>query len=145
MNSDDLITEQRSATLVSGGTGAWTDGTTARLDWTFHFLGSRAGHYKAAPVKIAVHPSDASRVTGSTLRIVERYRYSGMIAKQAEFRLRQGEAGLEAEFEWDSTVNNAVQELSIQLETTDAEAPVILLADPISKRRDFLISFSSAS
>lgn len=143
MGSDDLITRERSAILVSGGTGAWTDGTTIRVDWTFHFLGSRAGHYKAAPVKVAVHPSDASLVTGATLRIVERNRYSGMIAKQAEFRLLQNGAGFGAEFEWDSTVNNSEQELSIQLDTTVADAPTMLLADPISRRRDFLISFPS--
>lgn len=143
MGSDDLITAERSAVLVSGGTGAWTDGTTIRLDWTFHFLGSRAGHYKAAPVKVAVHPPDASLLTGATLHIVERYRYSGMIAKQAEFRLRQSATGFEAGFEWDSTVNNSEQELSIQFETAVIDAPTVLLADPISRRRNFLISFPS--
>lgn len=38
MSSGDLMTEERVATLVSGGTGAWTDSTTIQMNWTFHFL-----------------------------------------------------------------------------------------------------------
>lgn len=145
MSSGDLMTEERVATLVSGGTGAWTDGTTIQMNWTFHFLGSRAGHYKAAPVKIVVRPSDPSAVTGATLRIVERYRYSGAIAKQADFRLRQNGTSFETEFEWDSTVNNPDQEILVQLETTSPDGLIMLLADPIARRRDFLISFSTVN
>lgn len=91
MSSGDVITTERSATLVSGGTGAWTDGTTIQLDWTFHFLGSRAGFYRAAPVKVVVRPPDTTAITGATLHIVERFPYSGMIAKQADFALSRTE------------------------------------------------------
>ncbi|WP_407114501.1 hypothetical protein [Bradyrhizobium sp. LMG 9283] len=113
------------------------------MDWTFHFLGSRAGFYKAAPVKVVVHPPDASRITGATLHITERFRYSGMVAKQADFPLTRNGTSFEVDFEWESTVNNPDQEISIQFQTTMPDAPEILLADPISRRRNFLISFSS--
>jgi hypothetical protein len=143
MTGSDLLTADRSTTLVSGGTGGWADGSSVKMGWTFHFLGSRAGFYKAAPVKVTVRPSNAAIVTGVTLRIVERYRYSGAIAKQEEFQLTQSGVSYAGEFEWSSTVNNPVQELSVQLATNTAEDPFVLLADPISRRRDFLISFSA--
>jgi hypothetical protein len=145
MSEGDLLTEERAAKLVSGGTGGWADGTTVRLAWTFHFLGSRAGMYKASPVKITVIPSNPAMVTGSTLSIVERFPFSGEIAKQEEFRLIRTGANYEAEFEWDSTVNNPEQEVTVQLDTSTPDTPSILLADPISRRRNFLISFSTKS
>jgi hypothetical protein len=94
-------------------------------------------------VKVTVTPSNAAMVTGVTLRIVERYRYSGAIAKQEEFQLMHSGMSYVGEFEWSSTVNNPEQELSIQLATNSAEDPSVLLADPISRRRDFLLSFSA--
>jgi hypothetical protein len=145
MSEGDLLTTERSATLISGGTGSWADGTTVRVDWTFHFLGSRAGIYKASPVKISVSPSNPAMVTGSTLRIIERFPFSGTIAKQEEFRLTRTGATYEAEFEWDSTVNNPEQEITVQLDTTTSDTPSVLLADPISRRRDFLVSFPGQS
>lgn len=87
MVASDLITADRSIGLVSGGTGGWADGSSVKMDWTFHFLGSRAGFYRAAPVNVIVRPSNAANVMGVTLRIVERYRYSGAIVKQEDFRL----------------------------------------------------------
>jgi hypothetical protein len=144
LTTGDLLTAQRSIRLVSGGTGGWADGTGVNLDWTFHFLGSRAGFYKAAPVKVTVSPSNAAMVTGVTLRMVDRYRYSGAIAKQQEFPLTPAGTMYEGEFEWNSTVNNPAQELSVELATTAPDDPIVLLADPISRRRDFLISFSEA-
>src|SRR4051812_5109490 len=102
------------------------------MEWTFHFLGSRAGFYKAAaPVKVVVPPSNAAIVKGVTLRIVERYLYSGAIAKQEEFQLTQSGASYVGEFEWSSTVNNPAQELSVQLDTNTPEDPFVLLADLI--------------
>jgi hypothetical protein len=143
MTASDLITADRSITLISGGTGGWADGSGVKMEWTFHFLGSRAGFYRAAPVKVIVTPSNAARVKGVTLRIVERYLYSGAIAKQEEFQLTQSGASYSGEFEWSSTVNNPAQELSVQLDTNTPEDPFVLLADPISRRRDFLVSFSA--
>lgn len=144
MAAGDLLTEDRSVTLTSGGTGGWADGSSVKMDWTFHFLGSRAGFYKATPIKVIVSPSNAAIVTGVTLRIIERYPYSGAIAKQEEFHLTRSGASYTGEFEWSSTVNNPAQELSVQLATNIADDPFVLLADPISGRRDFLISFSAA-
>lgn len=65
--------------------------------------------------------------------------------KEAEIRLTRTGTNFEAEFEWESTVNNPEQEITVQLDTTTPDTPSILLADPISRRRDFLISFPSQS
>lgn len=69
--------------------------------------------------------------------------YAGAIAKQEEFHLQETASGFEREFEWNSTGNNPEQELTVQFSTSDLEAPTLLLADPISRRRNFLISFST--
>jgi hypothetical protein len=44
---------------------------------------------------------------------------------------------------WNSSVNIPAQKLSVQLATNTAERPFVLLADPISRRKDFLISLSA--
>ena len=101
--------------------------------------------YKASPVKLTVDPSNSEMVVGSTVRVVERFPFSGAVAKQQEFRLTRTGASYEVEFKWDSTVNNPEQEITVQLDAATPDPPSILLTDPISRRRDFLISYAGRS
>ncbi len=134
--------QQRSASLRSGGSTSWTDGTEVEINWTYFFIGGRAGFYKASPVLIRVRPSSTKHVAAISVRVLERFRRSGMPAKDESFQLHRKDGHYECQFDWESTVNNPEQEVTILLTTSDPHEPTMRLRDPVSRRTNFLISFS---
>lgn len=140
--SEVLGGEERLVILKSGGTTSWTDGTVVEIRWTFHFEGSRAGSYTAAPVAVLVRPSNAQLVTGGAVQVLERILRSGVVAQKREFPLEMKENSLQCAFEWHSTVNVPEQEISVQLRSNDSVEPTMFLRDPISRRTNFVIAFS---
>lgn len=137
--SDIVAGEERSLTLVSGETTSWTDRTIVDVTWTCFFLGDDAGTYKASPVKVAVYPP-SHRVTGVDIQLVERHGRSGTVARSETFRLQPNGSSFDCEFEWTSTAAVPEQELSVRLLTDEPAEPEMLLKDPISRRRNFLLA-----
>src|SRR5690349_12170252 len=106
------------------------DGTVIELDWTYYFLGGHAGLYKASPVQVVLSPTRT--ITGASLKILERLLRSGVPTKEEKFQFQQTRPGrFEISLEWNSTVNNPEQELSIKLESGDPNESRLLLRDPI--------------
>ena len=135
--------EQKSCRIVSNGAGNWTDGLAVDIEWTFVFRGSRAGLYDAAGIAVTLTPPAGPRLLSAQLHIVERAPSSGTIEKEERFDLYQQGPGWRCGFDWSSTVNNPEQELEISIVVDDQYQPQVLLRDPLSRRRNFLMSFSA--
>jgi len=134
----------RNVTLISGDTHSWTDGSAVRIAWTYEFLGGHAGLYRAA-VKVVISLHDPEDVRSVGLQVLERYQRSGTVAKELTRQLTGSGPVFQTEFDWDSTVNNPAQEVIVTVNTGSSDEPEMILKDPISRRYNFLISFSSDS
>jgi hypothetical protein len=134
--------EPRSVTLVSNGTGTWTDGTVIDLHWTYIFLGGRAGLYKAYPVNIEIRLPSEQIVSAVYMHILERAPRSGKVLKEEHFQFQLLQPAILCKFHWDSTVDIPEQEVTFSVATNDRYDSNVLLRDPISRRRNFLISLS---
>jgi hypothetical protein len=137
--SDSFTPVECFVLLKSGESGIWTDGTSVELHWTFQFLGGRGGFYRAAPILAVVRPT--SEVSSISLRVLERYR-SGHVEKELIIELNRLTHQFQAEFIWESTVNTREQEIAVCMTTGRHDDPKVLLMDPISRRFNFLNSFS---
>lgn len=136
------MNEEKSVLLISGDTQSWTDGTQVRVSWTCASLESPTDAYKAS-VRIAVLPSQLTPVKAIHIHLLERFPRSGVVSSDIRRRLARAGAVYQTRFDWNSTVNITQQELHISLTSTETDdEPVMMLKDPISKRFNFLLSFS---
>jgi hypothetical protein len=134
--------ELRSVTLVSNGTGTWTDGTVIDLHWTYIFLGGRAGLYKAYPINVEIKLPSEQIVSSVFMNILERAPRSGTILKEEHFQFQLLQPTILCKFQWDSTIDVPEQEITFIITVHNSYDSSILLRDPISRRRNFLVSFS---
>src|SRR5258706_5766819 len=129
--------DPKSAQFVSAAEPAY-GGSRIELRWTYIFDGGRAGSYRASSGLLIVRPSKTDGVVAVTANILERFPRSGAghLFQNYWFNRREEENFYYSTFEWQSTVDNDTQELTVILHTTDRYEPVIYLRDPLSRRSD---------
>jgi hypothetical protein len=133
--------EDKSALLISGDTGSWTDGTRIEVSWKYEILDSNSSAYKASAVRIAVYPPQLATVKAIEIHLLERWPRSGVVYSQLRGRLSRSGPAYATQFDWNSTLKIPQQELYVTLTTTQPDEPVMMLKDSLSKRFSFLLSF----